>query len=224
MSARLWIVNGIAAFVSAFAALTSYSLSAGEPPAQRENASGDLVGQLQAERGELLFSDDFERSEIGGEWIEHFEVMSLQDGILVTQQLPDKHAAVARHMMALQNSVIFDYDLRFADAKRAVFVVNGEDQHVFHVSFREKEIGLGVSVQDYVHGRVNAIAIGPRKKGQWLSITLVLVEDQLEAIVDGVSVVTLKSPGLTTAKDLFQFWAAGDRVEHDNVEVWSVDH
>lgn len=209
MSARLRIAVGFAALIGSWVALASSS-------------SGEVVGHLKAERGELLFSDDFDRSEIGGEWIEHFEVISLQDGVLVSKQLPEKHATVARHKMPFQHSMIFDYDFRFVDANRAVFVVNGEDKHVFHVSFREKESGLEVSAQDYVNGRANAIAIVPKKKGEWLSITLVLVEDQLEAIVDGVSVVTLKSPGLTTAKDLFQFWGAGDRIEHDNVEVWSV--
>ena len=84
---------------------------------QSENFSGETIGNLEAKRGELLFSDDFERSEIGGEWIEHFELISLQNGVLVTKQIPDKHAAIARHEMDLQNSMIFDFDLRFVRLK-----------------------------------------------------------------------------------------------------------
>ena len=214
LGARRRIAVGFAALVGTWAAVTCPSYGAGE--------AGDVVGHGQAERGELMFTDDFERSEIGGEWIEHFHEISLQDGVLVTKQLPREHAAIARHPMPLRNAMIFDYDLRFVDAQRAVFVVNGENKHVFHVSFREVEHGLEVSVQDYANGRANAIAVVPKKKGAWLAVTLVLVEDRLEALVDGASVVTLKSPGLATVKDLFQFFGAGNRIEHDNVEVWSI--
>lgn len=187
-----------------------------------ENATGELVGGLRAERGTLLFSDDFERSGLGDEWIEHFHKVFVEEGSLVVSQMPDEHPAIVRHEMSFENA-IFDFDVRFVETKRAVFVVNGDNIHIFHVAFRETQSGLEVGIQDYVNGRVVAMAIAPKKEAEdWYPITLTLLKDRLEAIVDGASIVTLRSPGLTAGKDLFQLNGVGARTEYDNVQVWSV--
>lgn len=199
-----------------FLALTSFDISQ-----LRKNLPGDLVGKLKAKRVAQLFSDDFERSEVGDQWVEHFKRISLQDGVLVINQLPNLHPAIARHEIELQNT-IFDFDLHLVQAKRALILVNGEG-HIFHVAFQEKEIGLEVSVKDYSNGGLIATGtVQGEKKGKWYGITLALVNDQLEAIVDGNSVVILKSSGLTAEKTLFQLNGVGQHIEFDNVEVWSV--
>jgi hypothetical protein len=199
-----------------FLTLTSFDILQ-----QPKNLPGDLVGKLKAKRVAQLFSDDFERPEIGEKWVEHFKKISLQDGVLVINQLPNLHPAIARYEIELQNT-IFDFDLHLVQAKRALIVVNGEG-HIFHVAFQENEVGLQVSLKDYSNG--GCIASGTvqvEKKGKWYGITLALVNDQLEAIVDGNSVVILKSSGLAAKKTLFQFNGVGQHIEFDNVEVWSV--
>lgn len=199
-----------------FLAFTSIDISQ-----QQKNLPGDVVGELKAKRVAQLFSDDFERSELGEQWVEHFKKISLHDGVLVINQLPNLHPAIARHEIELQNT-IFDFDLHLVQAKRALMVVNGEG-HVFHVAFQENKAGLKVSVKDYSNGGVIATGtVLEEKKGKWYEITLVLVNDQLEAIVDGNSVVILKSSGLAAKKTLFQLNGVGQHIEFDNVEVWSV--
>lgn len=199
-----------------FLALTSFDISQ-----ERKNLPGDIVGELKAKRLAQLFYDDFERSEIDEQWIQHFKRISLQNGVLVINQQPNLHPAIARHEIELQNT-IFDFDLHLVQAKRALIVVNGEG-HIFHVAFQENEVGLKVSVKDYSNGGVIASGtIQVENKGKWYEISLALVNDQLEAIVDGDSVVILKSSGLTAKKTLFQFNGVGQHIEFDNVEIWSV--
>ncbi len=186
-----------------------------------KSAKGDTVGIMKAERFEVLFADDFERSELGSDWIEHFRESSIQDGVLLIQKLPDLHPAIARREMELHD-VIIDFELRLIEAKRALLVVNGEG-HVLHVAFRETAGGVEVSIKDYARGGSTAFATASDESaGQWRRISLVLVGDQLEAIVDGRSVVSLRSPGLAMKKSLFQLNGVGAHVAFDNLEVWSI--
>jgi len=188
----------------------------------KKKASGDSIGTHGAKRGVQLFSDTFERAELGDEWIEHFKEVSIKDGVLVVHQVPDHHPAIARHKMDLGNA-IFEFDMRFvAKATRGLLVVNG-DEHVFHVSFRETAKVIDVSLKDYYNPENTVdVKVPVSKANAWHAITLVLVDDQLEAIVDGHSVVTLKSPGLAGKKTLFQLNGVGQHMEYDNVDVWSV--
>ncbi|MEQ9287643.1 MAG: right-handed parallel beta-helix repeat-containing protein [Cyclobacteriaceae bacterium] len=188
---------------------------------KRNSQAGDVVGSLKAKRGKLLFSDDFERAEVGSEWIEHFEKISITDGKLISNQVPGKHAVVARHMMELQNT-IFEFDFLLAIAKRTVLVVNGDDAHVFHVSFQDTDEGMQVSIRDYPAGTVTKANIPLKEKAKWHRATVVLAGDQVEAILNGNPAVTLKSSGLTADKKLFQLYGDGQHIEYDNVQVWSV--
>lgn len=53
-------------------------------------------------------------------------------------------------------------------------------------------------------------------------VRLVLVGDLLECVVNGKSLVTIKSSGIAAKKALFQLNGVGQDIKYDNVKVWSV--
>lgn len=175
-----------------------------------------------AEYGELLFSDDFERKDLGEKWIEHFATATIKDGKLNLHQKPDKHPAIARHEMELTNA-IFEFDLYLPkDAVRALLVVNGEE-HIFHASFANHPKGLKVSLKDYVKKKL-VFSDTVLEASDVYKVKVVLIADELEVIVNGKSLVTLKSPGIAAKKSLFQLNAVGQEIKYDNVKVWAVKH
>lgn len=123
-----------------FAALST-SMLAGTA-GQTKHASGDPAGTHGAKRETLLFSDNFDRPELGAEWIEHFKEVSIKDGVLAVQQVPDLHPAIARHNMELGNA-IFDFALRFASgAKRGLLVVNGMAHVSMYPLLRRQRVSM----------------------------------------------------------------------------------
>lgn len=76
---------------------------------------------LEAEKGMLLFSDDFERTQIALDWTikEKFDgAFSIEEGSLKAKELTDAgHGSVARTSFKFSN-VIIEFDVQFNGCKR----------------------------------------------------------------------------------------------------------
>jgi len=179
-----------------------------------------LLGKLQVMRGQKIFSDDFERKDLGSEWTEHFKTISIKDGWLNVNQEPDLHPAIARHTIPLHNNII-DFQLKLNEgARRAVLVLNGERGHICHASFVPREDGVVVSVKDYA----NPKTISSKKIGKLpiYNVTVILKDSNIEVLVNSQTVVSLSSPDLDTPKQLFQLNGVGTDLQYDNVSIYKI--
>ena len=179
---------------------------------------------LNVQRGELLFTDDFNRAELGNQWIEHFKAGSIQNESLVVNQPPEEHPGVIRHLMSHRDS-IYQFEITLSDiSKRGLLVVNGaENAHIFHLSFVNTPKHIVVSLKDYAAPQKDIISKKIAKKQTAYNVTVIHIGTRIEAIIDNQLVLTLDSPTLSNKKELFQFNGVGEHLVYDNVKVWDLE-
>lgn len=137
----------------------------------------EYVKPLKAKKGELLFSDDFERTEIGENWqiSEKFNgAFKIENHALVVKELKDAgHGSVARAHFDFSD-VIIEFDLKFEGGDRFNIVMDDSNcksvwaGHISRVAFNQKR---GFKVQDDKTGTMNLeirnqIKDNPKKKSE----------------------------------------------------------
>jgi hypothetical protein len=198
-----------------------------------------------AGKGELLFSDDFERGDLG-EWKTVIPAFSVRDGVLIGWQERADHGAVGRIHRPMKDVVVeFKFRLEGSATFNAVF----DDQnfkgshagHICRVAFTQKAIRLGDDREGIMRNDIYEMRKDPARKAEaggliqgrstqtpvtlgqnkWYQVAIEITGDRMCVSLDGKPAAELVSPGIAhETKTSFHFTVTGPCVHFDDVRIW----
>ncbi len=205
----------------------------------------EVPEQPLLEKGELLFSDDFDRTELG-EWKSVIPTFTVEEGALKAVQTRDDHGAVGRVHRPMRDVVVsFKFKLVGSTTFNAVF----DDQqfkgshagHICRVAFTPKQIRIGDDKEGVMRNDLFEMRKDPTKKAEadallqgrsaaapialeqekWHEVLIEVLGDQMRVVLDGKPVIYLKSPGIAhETKSSFHFTVNGSGLLFDEVRIW----
>lgn len=190
---------------------------------------------LLAQPKQIAFQDDLSASAEGktdpkwrqakGKWTRS------QSGVTVAELEADKHGAVGRVPLKLNNFVL-SVDVRLDGAKSATITINDEKEHVARVGISPS--GFYVRKDDHDHDGPDRPVMffnhtEKLEAGQWHTVTLEMVGDTMVATLNGkisgwgsdaLFKAQKANPGLTVAGESasfrnFTIWEAADEPKSD---------
>lgn len=205
-----------------------------------------LAAEPLAQKGDLLFSDDFERSELG-EWKPLIPSFTVQNGVLKGWQTRDDHGAVGRVSRPMKDVIVeFKFMLDGSTGFNAVFDdKNHKGSHAGHicrVAFAPKQIRLGDDKEGVMRNDIFEMRKDPAKKNEadkllvgrgtatnvtldpkfWHRVIITILGDHMHVTLDGKPVGELKSPGIAhETKASFHFTVNGPGLLFDDVRIWA---
>ena len=213
--------------------------------------AADPPAQPLAKKGALIFSDDFERAELGGKWKVTTPTFVIAEGVLRCSQTKPEHGAVGRVDIGLKDLVL-ELRFRFEGASSINVVCNdrawkeGHAGHICRVSLSPRGIMLGddkerlshameemrkdparkAEVEKFTAGRSVTIPM-KLEEHRWYRLTMEIAGDELRACLDEKPVGYLKSSGIAhPIKSDFHFTVSGNATQFalfDDVRVWAAE-
>jgi hypothetical protein len=212
-------------------------------------SAAEVPAQPLAEKGALIFSDDFERGELGGKWRVTTPAFAIADGVLRCSQTKPEHGAVGRVDIG-QKDLVLEFKFRFEGATNINAVCNdrawkdSHGSHICRVSLSPKGIMLGDDKERWSHAieemrkdpvrkaEVEKLTAGrsvtfPMKleQNRWYRLGLEIVGDEMRVSLDDQAVGHLKSSGIAhPIKSDFHFTVSGSASQFalfDEVRVWA---
>lgn len=177
------------------------------------------------ERGKLIYSDDFERAEVGAEWTAPKGTWSIAAGVLKgVEKTEDTHAAVLKHKIELKDFVA-QFSFRFDGGKSTAFSINGKGGHICRVavtptglSVRKDKPNKKSTETGAVLGTANAIF----NAGQWYTMLVEVRGKNFIAQATGAAPVGGEHDGIDIPKLDIAFPVGGDGVSFDNLKIWEL--
>jgi len=209
----------------------------------------DVPAQSIAEKGALIFSDDFERADLGEKWHVTTPTFAIADGVLRCSQTKPEHGAVGRVDIG-QKDLVLEFKFRFEGATSINAVCNdraykeGHAGHICRVSLAPRGIMLGDD-KERLTKAIEEMQKDPARKAEaakltagrtanfpvkleehrWYQLAMEVVGDELRVTLDGRPVGYLKSSGIAhPMKSDFHFTVSGDATKYalfDDVKVWA---
>ncbi len=195
-------------------------------------------------KGALVFSDDFNRAELGSAWRISTPTFVIADGVLnATQTHP--HSAVGMVKVGRKDVVIeFRFQLGGATSINAVCndrdYKEGHGGHLCRVSLSPRQIFLADDKERLRH-EIEEMRKDPKRKAEvnkltasrsigfptkldptrWYQIMITIVGEELRVNLDGKEVGSLKSSGIAhPMKSDFYFSVSGKDALFDDVRIW----
>lgn len=178
------------------------------------------VSAPAAERGKVLFSDDFSSAKPGwtgapGKW-------EIVDGAAKVTELPEnKHAAVRRHAVAYRNAAI-EFSFKFDGARQIALSINNKNGHVCRLVLTPTAMVLQTdkprAASDVKPAR---LATKPVRisAGEWHKVALEVQGPRMTAVLDGKETITGESAAVDVPKTDIGFPVGGQSAWIDNVRV-----
>ncbi len=214
---------------------------------QNSVAEPSIHGPI-AKKGELLFSDDFERAGLG-EWKVIIPGFKVADGILVATQDREDHGSVGRVYLPMKDVVM---SFRFKLAGSPGFNVVMDDKnfkgshagHICRVAVVTKQIRLGDDKEGIMRNDIFAMRRDPKQKAaadaliqnrgsrtkvklesnRWYSMTIEILGDQMRVSLDDEAIGFLQSSGIDHAtKESVHFTVTGNATHFDDVRIWKAE-
>lgn len=213
--------------------------------------SADEIPGPIAENGELLFSDDFHRSSTSGSNLGDWKVIipgfQVTDGILIASQDRADHGSVGRVYVPMRD-VVMSFRFKLAGSPMFNVVFDDKDHkgshagHICRVAVAKKQIRLGDDKEGIMRNDIFEIRRDPKQKeaadkliqdrgsstrvdlqsGQWHSMKIEILDDQMRVSLDGEAIGYLKSPGIAhPTKRSVHFTVNGKETHFDNVEIYT---
>lgn len=212
--------------------------------ASQLKAEDKVPGPLAA-KGELLFVDDFERTDLGA-WKVIIPGFKVEDGVLVATQERDDHGAVGRAYLPMKDVIVsFRFKLEGSPGFNLVFDDKNHKAshagHICRVAVAKNQIRLGDDKEGVMRNDIFEMRKDPATKakaeamlegrgakakatiepGNWYTMTVDLKGDEMRASLDGTPLIYLKSPGIAhPTKESLHFTVNGPGVHFDEVKVW----
>lgn len=208
---------------------------------------GEIPGPIAA-KGELLFSDDFERSELGPDWKSVIPTFTVGDGVLKGSQTRDDHGSVGRVYRQMKDVVVeFKFQLAGSPTFNVVFDdknhKNSHAGHICRVAVALKQIRLGDDKEGVMRNDIFAMrrSDDPEKKAEaekllqgrtavvktsveskrWYTMQIEIAGDRMRVCLDGEPIGYLQSPGIAhPTKESLHFTVSGQDTLFDAVRIW----
>lgn len=149
------------------------------------------------------------------------------EGVLHGKELAaDKHAAVLNLQQKNRNSVVkFSFKVD-GETKGFNFSLNHKGGHLFRVIVAPTKLAVSLD-KDKKDPKSKAIALGTTKtdiqQGQWYTMQVEMVGEQVVAQVDNGAVVEASHAKLDTNKPNYRFVMRGDSLSIDDLQVWTLE-
>jgi len=201
-----------------------------------------------AEKGELIFSDDFERDQLGEDWQPLIPTFTVADGVMTGTQTRDDHGAVGRVYRTMQD-VVVEFKFKFAGSPTFNVVFDDKNLrqyshagHVCRVAVTHTHIRLGDDKEGIMRNDIFKMRKDPAKKAEaekllkgrtevvktpvdpekWHSLRIEIAGDEMRVSLDEKPIGFLKSPGLAhPTKESLHFTVNGDSMLFDDVRIWA---
>ena len=210
-------------------------------------AEEKIPGPL-AKKGELLFSDDFERSELG-QWKVIIPGFKVADGVLVATQDREDHGSVGRVYLPMKD-ILLSFQFELAGSPRFNVVFDDKNHkgshagHICRVAVAEKQIRLGDDKEGIMRNDIFAMRRDPQQKeaadtllegrgsnvkaniesNRWYTMAIEIVGDAMRVSLDGQAIGFLKSPGLAhPTKESVHFTVSGKETHFDDVKIFNAE-
>ncbi len=203
---------------------------------------------LIAEKGELLFSDDFERSEPGENWQLLIPTFTIENGALKGTQTRNDHGAVGRTYLPMKD-VVLEFKFKLAGSKTFSVVFDDKNHkgshagHILRVNVTPTHIRLGDDKEGIMKNDIFAMRRSgdPEKKkeankliegrgtivktpvapNQWHKMSIEISGDEMRVSLNEKFVGYLKSSGLAhPTKESVHFTVVGKDTFYDEVRIW----
>lgn len=211
---------------------------------ERDPVAG--AGEPLATQGDVIFSDDFERTDLGP-WQVAIPAFEVADGVLRSHQGRDDHGAVGRMTFPPTADLVMEFRFRFAGSPS--FNVVFDDKafkgshagHICRVMISPSRVRLGDDREGGMRndifslrrdqalrdvGELMAAGRGmvvPREldRDAWHTGRIEIVGEQMRVVIDEEPAGLLQSPGLGHAsKASVHFTVLGEGMEFDDVHLW----
>ena len=214
-----------------------------------KDATAGAVMPLAA-AGEVLFTDDFERPDLGA-WQVAIPAFDVVDGVLRSHQGRDDHGAVGRVALEPCGDLIMEFRFRFAGSPsfNVVFDDKGfpgtHAGHICRVAITPTQVRLGDDREGIMRNDIFALRRDAALKDvgdlmasgrgvavpikitldAWHTGRIEIVGGQMRVAVDDTPVGLLTSPGLAhPTKSSVHFTVPGSGMEFDDVRLWRAEH
>jgi hypothetical protein len=202
-----------------------------------------------AKKGALIFSDDFERSDLGKDWKVVTPTFTVADGIMTGSQTRQEHGAVASVAAAFRDAVIeFKFRLEGAASINAVCddktYIGSHAGHICRVTITPKQVRLGDDKEGAMRNDILEMRRDPARKAEgdkllvgrgeavnttlelhrWYRMDIEIVGDEMRVSLDDHPIGYLKSSGIGhPTKSHFHFTVNGKDAQFDDVRIWSAE-
>jgi hypothetical protein len=202
-----------------------------------------------AKKGAILFSDDFQRPELGKDWQVNTPTFTVADGVMTGSQTRQEHGAVASARVPFQNAIIeFKFRFEGATAINAVCDDKGftgsHAGHICRVAITPKQIRLGDDKEGGMRNDILEMRRDPARKAEgdkllagrgqsinhpiephrWYQMHIEIVGDQMRVSLDDQPIGYLQSSGIAhPTKTNFHFTVSGKDAQFEEVHIWSAE-
>ena len=205
----------------------------------------DAIPGPIAFKGKLLFSDDFERDDLG-EWKEIIPGFRVADGVLVATQDKADHGSVGRVYLPM-NNVVMKFRFKLAGSPRFNLVFDDKNHkgshagHICRVAYAQRQVRLGDDKEGIMRNDIFKMRRDPKQKAEgdklvenrgssvkvnleqnrWYTTTIEIHDDQMRVSLDGNAIGYLKSSGIDhPTKQSAHFTVSGEATHFDDVQIW----
>ncbi len=211
-------------------------------------SAADVPAQPLAKKGDLVFSDDFSKPEVGKAWRALWPGLAIVDGALNISQVKPEHSAVGLVAVG-KKDVVIEFKFKLGGATGINAVCNDRDfkeghgGHLLRVSLSPRQIFLADDKERLSHA-IEEMKKDPARKDEvaklvagrsqnvpmkldpmrWYQLAIEIVGDEMRVSLDGKAVGYLKSSGLAhPMKSDFYFAVSGKDALFDDVQIWAAD-
>ena len=183
------------------------------------------VASVLVERGEVVFADGFDRSELGAEWSRIRGEWKIVDGEINGKEIKaDKHAAVFHCLKKNRNSVV-RFSFRLNGAKEFHFSLNHAKGHLFRVVVSPDSVILRTDA-DKKDKTINSEALAKAavkfEQGKWYTMQIEMVGDKVAVSTDNGLKLTGQNARLDVDKPNYRFILKEEYLQIDDFTVWSI--
>jgi hypothetical protein len=210
-------------------------------------SAADVATEPPANKGALIFSDDFARTELGDSWRMAVPTFTVEDGVLKGSQTRDDHGAVASVRAAMKDGVI-EFKFCFAGASNINAVCDDKAYqgshagHICRATITPTLIRLGDDKEGGMRNDIFEMRKDPKRKAEgdkllagrtqtfpmkieprrWYRLRIEIIGDQMRVSLDEKPVGSLRSPGIAhPTKSDFHFTVSGKDALFDDVRIWA---
>jgi hypothetical protein len=179
---------------------------------------------LLAQPDKLLFADDLSSTFDSKNWKAPKGKWEIADGALRGAEIPaDKHGAVTRHMMKMQDFVA-SFEVKLDGAKTISFTVNAVKDHMSRIILSPTMFRVQRDDNDH-EGPDKAVVFLTKpvkiEPGTWHTVVMEMVGDTLVGTLDGETTGKGSNALFKQEKVAPGFTVAGQSASFRNLRIWS---